>query len=45
MSPLGPPPKPPPQPSEPLQVSFTLELEFSCSILLDHAEVMLQATR
>ncbi|NXS84893.1 ITA10 protein, partial [Erpornis zantholeuca] len=28
----------------PPQVSFTLELEFSCSILLDHAEVMLQAT-
>ncbi|NWT77479.1 ITA10 protein, partial [Lanius ludovicianus] len=28
----------------PSQVSFTLELEFSCSILLDHAEVMLQAT-
>ncbi|NXA97550.1 ITA10 protein, partial [Melanocharis versteri] len=28
----------------PPQVSFTLELEFSCSILLDHAEVTLQAT-
>ncbi|NXU65772.1 ITA10 protein, partial [Horornis vulcanius] len=28
----------------PLQVSFTLELEFSCSILLDRAEVTLQAT-
>ncbi|NXQ58418.1 ITA10 protein, partial [Anthoscopus minutus] len=28
----------------PAQVSFTLELEFSCSVLLDHAEVMLQAT-
>ncbi|NWV42190.1 ITA10 protein, partial [Grantiella picta] len=28
----------------PPQVSFTLELEFSCSVLLDHAEVMLQAT-
>ncbi|NWI76386.1 ITA10 protein, partial [Dryoscopus gambensis] len=28
----------------PLQVSFTLELEFSCSILLDRAEVLLQAT-
>ncbi|XP_017584363.1 PREDICTED: integrin alpha-10 [Corvus brachyrhynchos] len=26
------------------KVSFTLELEFSCSVLLDHAEVMLQAT-
>ncbi|NXQ43494.1 ITA10 protein, partial [Catharus fuscescens] len=26
------------------QVSFTLELEFSCSILLDRAEVTLQAT-
>ncbi|NXT11068.1 ITA10 protein, partial [Prunella fulvescens] len=24
--------------------SFTLELEFSCSVLLDHAEVTLQAT-
>ncbi|NXW69012.1 ITA10 protein, partial [Hirundo rustica] len=28
----------------PCQVSFTLELEFSCSILLDRAEVTLQAT-
>ncbi|NXV05920.1 ITA10 protein, partial [Cettia cetti] len=28
----------------PPQVSFTLELEFSCSILLDRAEVTLQAT-
>ncbi|NXU00137.1 ITA10 protein, partial [Buphagus erythrorhynchus] len=28
----------------PSQVSFTLELEFSCSVLLDHAEVTLQAT-
>ncbi|NXQ14187.1 ITA10 protein, partial [Peucedramus taeniatus] len=28
----------------PPQVFFTLELEFSCSILLDHAEVTLQAT-
>ncbi|NXY38087.1 ITA10 protein, partial [Pomatorhinus ruficollis] len=27
-----------------LQVSFTLELEFSCTILLDRAEVTLQAT-
>ncbi|XP_068851337.1 integrin alpha-10 [Aphelocoma coerulescens] len=26
------------------KVSFTLELEFSCSVLLGHAEVMLQAT-
>ncbi|NWV58832.1 ITA10 protein, partial [Malurus elegans] len=28
----------------PSQVSFILELEFSCSVLLDRAEVMLQAT-
>ncbi|NXI20855.1 ITA10 protein, partial [Sterrhoptilus dennistouni] len=28
----------------PPQVSFTLELEFSCSILLDRAEVTLEAT-
>ncbi|NXR26053.1 ITA10 protein, partial [Cinclus mexicanus] len=28
----------------PPQVSFTLELEFSCSVLLDRAEVTLQAT-
>ncbi|NWV04276.1 ITA10 protein, partial [Ptilonorhynchus violaceus] len=28
----------------PPQVSFTLELEFSCSVLLDRAEIMLQAT-
>lgn len=27
------------------QVSFTLELEFSCSILLDRAEVTLEASR
>ncbi|XP_032569103.1 integrin alpha-10-like isoform X2 [Chiroxiphia lanceolata] len=26
------------------KVSFTLELEFSCSVLLDHAEVTLEAT-
>ncbi|NWS01162.1 ITA10 protein, partial [Motacilla alba] len=28
----------------PPQVSFTLELEFSCSVLLDRAEVALRAT-
>ncbi|NXU92237.1 ITA10 protein, partial [Xiphorhynchus elegans] len=28
----------------PPQVSFTLELEFSCSVLLDRAEVTLEAT-
>ncbi|NWR40412.1 ITA10 protein, partial [Tachuris rubrigastra] len=28
----------------PSQVSFTLELEFSCSVLLDRAEVTLEAT-
>lgn len=47
--PSGPPDSPgPPGPTVPLgapQVSFTLELEFSCSVLLDRAEVTLEATR
>lgn len=46
--PPGPPPCTHPTPlTAPLapQVSFTLELEFSCSVLLDRAEVALEAGR
>lgn len=41
------PPGPPQDPHSPLapQVSFTLEFEFSCSVLLGRAEVSLEASR
>lgn len=41
------PPSDPMHPSRPArpQISFTLELEFSCSVLLDRAEVALEARR
>lgn len=48
-TPQSPPQRPPPPPPEPFtpppQVLFTLEFEFSCSVLLNQVEVALEATR